>query len=272
MRETLGGPTQYEGVLARKWLAKHGVRVKWPTPLIAVRLGTRHRPVGLRLRYYAIFAVLAVVGAIGYQMLQELPNVRGKDMTESISVFFIYVALQLSMWCTFRQLDRRTVIRLELEVMTPPRPPWWKVLGGWYLAGVALTFGGGAALGIAMFVTTPNRTYAWSWLGLLAIGAVSTAIVLAGVLRAPPVADDEASTAVDHLVRAENADAAFPAMFALPVLLDLLFENRQPHSFTWLMAGYVVLSFGVQLVAFLVHRYRKLPPGQYEFRVAEGAN
>ena len=55
-----------------------------------------------------------------------------------------------------------------------------------------ITFGGGAALAVTIFVTTPFRTYAWSWFGLLALGGVATAVVLTGIHRRPVIAEDVA--------------------------------------------------------------------------------
>jgi hypothetical protein len=106
---------------------------------------------------------------------------------------------------------------------------------------------------------------------LLGIGALSIAVVLTSVLRAPVIADDEATRAVDELVRVEWADRAFPAMFAIPVLFDMLIENRQPAAFTGLPAGYAVLSVGLQVIAMVHHRRRMLPPGDYGLPTAEPA-
>ena len=121
-----------------------------------------------------------------------------------------------------------------------------------------------------MYVTTPARTYAWSLLGLLAISALCTAVVLTSVLRAPVIADDEATRAVDDLVRAENADLAFPAVFSVPLVFDF-FKSNQPLGFTSLLIGYLLLSLGLQIVAVVLHSRRALPPGNYGLRAAEQA-
>ncbi len=264
----LGPVTPQEADAARKWLSKRGAPVSSPRPFLAVRLGMRHRQ-RVWFRYYLVFVLLAVAGITGYWMLQKLPNVRGKDMPEGIPIYFICCAHQLAVWRTWLRVDRKLAARGALVDANPLRQPWWKVLGGWYLAALAVTFLGGAALGTTMFLTTPAKTYAWSWLGVLAIGALSTAVVLTSTLRAPVIADDEATRAVDELVRAENADVAFPAMFAVPVFLDLVWGNRQPHSFTWLLVGYAVLSAGLQVIAAVRHERRVLPPGDYGLPAAE---
>lgn len=254
-----GDPTPGEIETARAWLAKHGVHVPRPTRLLSIRLGTRKRARWTRLSYYWFLAILAICGAVGYQALQYLPNVRGKDMTESNALYFVYMALQFTTWLTGRKQDRRALQRLSLPATSFPRRSSWQVLGGWFIAGTVTTFGGGAALGVAMYLTTSARTYAWSWLGLLALSAIATTVTVNGVLRAPTIAEDEGSLAVDELVRTENAFALFPAMFAIPVLFDLISDNRQPHTFTWLLVGYAALSVGLQTVGIILNRRRRLP-------------
>ncbi|HWO63174.1 MAG TPA: hypothetical protein VNO31_24385 [Umezawaea sp.] len=257
----LGPPTHREAVAARVWLAKRGARVHTPRPLLTVRLGQRNRR-RVWLKHYAIVVVPTIVCGVGYSMLELLPTVNGSEMTEGVTITFLYVALQLTGWRTWSRVDRALAAHEELTSRDLPRPPWWKVLGGWYTAATAVTFAGGAALAVTVFATTPARTYAWSWLGLLAIGALSTAVVLTGVLRTPVIADDEATRAVDDLVRAENATVALPAMFAVPVVFDL-FEGKQPPGFTGVLIGYLVLAVGLQAVAAVLQSRRVLPPGDY---------
>lgn len=249
------GPTEREAELARKWLAKRGAPVAHPSPFLGVRIG------GLRtdsfsglIVSYLIFMPLAVVGMVAYLAL------RSGQMTVSGPLYFTLFAQQLAIWWLGRTQERAVGKRLAVHNTRPRR----KVLDRWTLTAVSITFGGGALLAITMFLTTPSaRTYAWSWLGLLAIGAICTAVVLRSVQRAPAIADDEASAAVDELLHTEYADSAMPVLYAIPAPLDLLYENRQPQAFTWLLVAYVVLSVGVQAVAVLRRRRRKLPPGNY---------
>jgi hypothetical protein len=100
---------------------------------------------------------------------------------------------------------------------------------------------------------------------VLALGAVCFAVVLTGILRAPALAEDEGSLAVDYALRIEDAYIAMPAIFAMPVLVDLVTTNRQPHEFTMWLVVYVALAVGTQLIGWVVHwrRYRTLPPGYY---------
>ena len=256
------GPAPREIERARVWLAKRGVRVAHPTRFLGVRIGGLQTGAGSTMVVsYLIFMPLAVAGTVGYLALQKLLGVQSVRMTESTPLYFVFCALQLVGWRLGRLQER--AVGKRLAVRSTSRP-WREVLGGWYLAALSITFGGGALLGIAMVVTTSSaRTYAWSWLGLLAIGAICTAVILRSVLRAPAVADDEASSIVDELLHTEYADATLPAMYTMPVLLDLLLENRQPHAFTGLLVAYAVLSVGVQTVGVLRHRRRALPPGNY---------
>ncbi|MEC3973894.1 hypothetical protein [Amycolatopsis sp. H20-H5] len=154
-----------------------------------------------------------------------------------------------------------------LRITRTDRSSPLKLLGGWYLASIAVTFPGGAALAVAIFVTDPNpgaRTYAWSWFGLLALSAICTGTVLNSVLNAPTVAENDASLAVDELLRIRDADEAAPAMYTLPLLWDFLLDDgRPPVGFTAPLIGYIVLSLGLFAVAHLRHERRTLPPGNY---------
>ena len=242
-------PTRGEIWAARKWLAAHGVHVRRPTRLLSIRLGTRYDVRRLRLGFFVLLAVPAVFGAIGYELLLYR---YGTDMTASATLYFLYMAGQFATWLSLRRWDRQALKRLCLPATPLSRRPWWQVLGGWTIASIVTTFGGGAALSVAVS--------AWGWIGLLVLSAVTTAITLRAVLRAPVIAEDEGSLAVDELVRTENTDLAAPGMFALPVLGDLLFANRQWDTFTWLLVGYAVLGFGLQMVGLAVHQRRRLPP------------
>lgn len=53
-----------------------------------------------------------------------------------------------------RRLDRRP-------------PPWREVIGGWYVTSLAITFGGGAVLGIAL--AAGGALWGVFWLGLVAV-------------------------------------------------------------------------------------------------------
>jgi hypothetical protein len=113
-------------------------------------------------------------------------------------------------------------------------------------------------------VTTSKGIWALTWLGLLALGAVVVAVVLAGVLRRPVIAEDEPSLVVDAVVRAEDPIIAMPALFALPVVVDLLVSGRQPHEFTPWLIGYVVLAFATFVISrYTRYRRRTLPSGRY---------
>jgi hypothetical protein len=259
-------PSHGEVERAADWLGKHGVRVRNPTLLLATRLGIRG---GARTRVLlvrlAVLMPIALGCGVGYQCLQYLPGVRGVEMTESKILYFISFGFQGATWLAFRRRDRQAAAVLGSRALDRPRPPWREPVDGWYFAAAVVTFAGGAALAATMFFTTSYRTYAWSWLGVLALGAVVFAVIVSGVLRRPVVAEDEPSLAVDKVLRAEDLNIAGPTLYAFPVLLDLVTTNRQPPGFTPWLAGYAGLVIALQAVGAFVHRRRRpaLPDGHY---------
>lgn len=259
-------PSRGEVVQAAVWLGKHGVRVGGPTRLLATRLGVRVSPWprGLRIRQIGIMLAAAACG-VGYQCLQYLPGVRGVEMTEGKILYFISFGFQGALWFALRRRDRQALAALGARGLDRPRPPWRELVNGWYLAAAVVTFAGGAALGATMFFATPYRTYAWSWLGVLALGAIVFAVIVSGVVRRPVIAEDEASLAVDAVLRVEDLNVVAPFVYAFPVLLDLTTTNRQPPGFgPWLLA-YVGLAIALQVAGALFHRRRRpaLPDGHY---------
>ncbi|GHG42521.1 MULTISPECIES: hypothetical protein [Amycolatopsis] len=255
-------PSRGEYVQAAVWLGRRGVRVGIPTRLLATRLGVRNtaRPRPLVIRQAGIvLATLAV--AVAYQCLQYLPGVRGVEMTESKVPYFLLIGSQLAFWFAVRRRDRQALEQLGDRALARPRPSWRATLGGWYLASAAVTFAGGAALGVTMFVATPYRTYAWSWLGLLAIGAVVCAVIVTRVVRRPVIAEDEPSAAVDAVLRLDDLVIALPSAYSLPVLFDLVTTQRQPPGFAPWLLGYAALAIALQIAG----RWRRpaLPDGDY---------
>jgi hypothetical protein len=253
-------PTYREAEATRVWLAKRGVSVGVPTRLLALRIGARRSTTGWNAVFRFVLPVLVgIVGTIAYQCLEYLPGVRGVEMTESSSLYFVYIGILLGMLLAVRRRDR--LVRWAARPAVSYRP---RILGGWYIASAVITFAGGAALGVTMYVSTPARTYAWSWLGVLALAAVFFAVAVTKILRAPALAEDDASLAVDAALRTEDSYLAMPAVFAVPVLFDLLTSNRQPHEFTGWLVVYVALALGTQAIGVLVQwRHRALPPGYY---------
>ncbi|WP_284747906.1 hypothetical protein [Amycolatopsis sp. RTGN1] len=102
---------------------------------------------------------------------------------------------------------------------------------------------------MTIFVTTPFRTYAWSWLGLLALGGVVTAVVLTGILRRPVIAEDETSLTVDAAVRLQDLRIPMPAVYAVPVAFDPMTGNAQPSGYAPWLIGYASLAVVTQAVA-----------------------
>ncbi|WP_209667406.1 hypothetical protein [Amycolatopsis magusensis] len=256
----LDEPTPKESEAARVWLAKHGIQVVTPARSLAVRIGARHTRRSGGSRFFRVYLVLFVVAMSAYFSLQFLPGVDEAEMYEGALGVFVVLALQLAQWITIRRRERHlpTVSRPQSQSVR-------QVLGGWYLAAAVITFGGGVALAVAMYVTTSARTYAWSWLVLLGMSAVAGAVVLADVLRAPARGEDEGSLAVDAVLRREDAYLLPPASFAVLVLFNLLVDDRQPVQFTNWLALYAGLAVVAQVIGWLTHAHarRHLPPAYY---------
>ncbi|WP_328608377.1 hypothetical protein OG943_04440 [Amycolatopsis sp. NBC_00345] len=252
-------PSAAEIAAARKWLARHGVEVNLPTRLLCIRIAAHLTP-GTWLRTFPVYAVLGVVGSLGYQSLELLPGVRGREMTESIPLYFIFAAIQIGLWRA-RRVRERNLVELVPHPLTGVARPTG-LLDGWSVAAAVTTFVGGALLAVSMFVAGA-RTYAWSWLGLLAVGAICTAVVLRSTLREPVLAENDGSLAAGELLRREAIQGTLPAMYSVPVVYDIVGEGSQPHAFTTLLLGYVALCIVLQAAAAIAHRRRKLPPGYY---------
>ncbi|SDX35564.1 hypothetical protein SAMN05421504_1021137 [Amycolatopsis xylanica] len=251
--------TEAETKFANAWLTKHGVLISPLPRMLAVRLGARDvKPSRLVLnRWRAGGFLIGLLLAVAYHCLQYLPNVRGVEMTESQGVYFIIGGTVVGFWLSIRGRER-DLGGLPVSASVE-RPSWSKHLGGWYLASLVITFAGGTALAVAMYVTTSARTYAWSWLGALAWGALCTAVILVGTWRAPVIADDPASASVDAMLRVEDSFLAMPGYFAVLVLIDLVTTHRQPPEFTWWLLGYAVLAFGTSAISALTY-WRRVSP------------
>lgn len=248
------GQGRAEVQTAQTWLARHGVYVSVPTPLLTIRLGAR-RPVVNGWLVGSIF--VGVLLGVAYQCLQYLPDVRGVEMTESKMLYFLTGSTVVGWWLSVRSRERAVG---ALPVYPVAWPSWSKHLGGWYIASLLITFAGGAALATAMYFTTSAQTYAWSWLGALGWGAACSAVILVGTWRSPVLAEDAASAAVDTMLRVEDSYLVTPGYFASLIFVDLMTTNRQPREFTWWLVAYAVLAVGTSVVGGLTYRRRnKLP-------------
>lgn len=248
-------PTEREIQAARAWLRKHGIWVEMPTRLLAIRIGARYKPERLELPGL-VFGGVFFASALGFMLVAAL--LKGQ-LTGSGPIYTAVVASTFSAWFTARRRERAIFDRLVVAP-GPKRP--LAFAGLWFLAAAAVTFIGGAGLCAAMLAT--SAPYALSWFSLLVISAVAFGTVVISVLRAPVIAEDEASRAVDDAWRRQDLYTVVPVMFALPVLTDL-FEDRVPRGFTVPLIAYAVVVFGLQVVGVLVNRreYRGLPPGHY---------
>jgi hypothetical protein len=245
--------TAAEQDAARHWLARRGHPIGRPTPLLAVLIGTRPAFRGA-VRYF-VYLMLAYAAGAAFMSLF------GSGTTQGGPVYFLCFAMSLSSWDTVRLRERG--FRDDVAAPHPP-DPWWRVLGGWYLASLVVVFGGGVALAGAIYFTTAARTYALSWLGLLALSAVVTGFVLVGLLRRPLLAEDTASLAVARALRAEAVYAVSPVLVVIPLVLDFLL-HRVPPGFTSWLGAYFAAGTLLQVIscAVLWSRHRTLPPGHY---------
>lgn len=246
--------TDAERAAAGRWLAKHRVEVPTLTELLALRLGFRAgaRPPGT-WRWVVVTALVYMVALAGFESLTFLPGVPGAELVDSAYVFFILVVSQLGYWLPARLRDRQALARFG-TLAGPPRTE----VTGWFLAVPLITFGGGAALAVTMFATTPFRTYAASWLLLLALGAAVTAAIVTDVLRRPVIAEDATSRAVDTAVRLYDLIMAMPGVYALPPLLEPLADGHaQPPQWRPWLVGYALLALTAQVVVGVV-QWRRL--------------
>ncbi|WIY05739.1 hypothetical protein QRX60_18525 [Amycolatopsis mongoliensis] len=232
---------------ARAWLARHGVEVDEPAPLLAVRVGARV----LATRSYQVYGVLSSV-------VWTVALVPPVPVLARFLVFTVLcTAYPLLQWRRVCRADR-TAARL----VSPGARPSLRVAAGqvgwWYLAAVATTFGGGVVL-CAGFAANPA-----GWAAALVIGAASVAAVLGRALQAPVIAEDEASLAVDAALRAFDTRAfAVPIMFTFLVWIDLSTSWPWPPARFVPAAGYFVLVVAVHVGAVNAARRRSLPPGHY---------
>ncbi|MGK3201227.1 hypothetical protein [Amycolatopsis sp. MEPSY49] len=237
---------------AAKWLKRHGVSVAEPATLLTARLSPRGGK-GVPEAFVPVVVVTVVncVALFGYRFLQLLPGVERADLPAG-GIATLTAVLVLSVaWLHRRAGDRRAAVQLGTRRLDRPTPPWREVVGGWYVTSLAITFGGGAVLGIAL--AAAGSLWAVFWLALLAVGAVVEAVILTGVLRRPVLAEDDGSLAVDVVTRLEDVHLALPSFFAVPVVVDLVFEN--PPGRPWL-TGYVVLAVATHVVAWFAQRRR----------------
>lgn len=261
-----GEPSVLDVGMARVWLAKRNVFVSLPTRLLSHRIAAREDLRGRDLNRRSIITFLVIFAAVsGTGVLFEivLAGTPGDFVNRSALYALVVSSYQLVMWRTVRRRDRfaQGLVPQEPKPLLMAR---LKLLGRWYLAGLTSTFVGGAALGVALALGASPSLYGWSWLAVLAIGAVPVGMILKDVLTGPAIAEDPASLAVDDALRLQDAYFAAPPVYALLLVIEPYFSGRHMDFFTpWLIA-YVVLALGTHLVGELQRwRHRSLPPGYY---------
>ncbi|WP_206797783.1 hypothetical protein [Amycolatopsis sp. MtRt-6] len=246
-------PTDAERAAAGRWLFKHRVDVPTMTDLLALRLGFRAgaRPPGT-WRWVGVAVLGFTAATIGFESLTFLPGVPGADLVDSSYAFFLVIVQHLGYWLPARARDRQALARFG-TLGGPPRTE----VTSWFLAVPLVTFGGGAALAVTIFATTPFRTYAASWLLLLFLGAAVTAAMVTDVFRRPVIAEDATSRAVDTAVRLHDLLLAMPGIYAVPVLVEPLFGHAQPPEWRPWLVGYALLALAAQVVVGVV-QWRRL--------------
>ncbi|MDX3190448.1 hypothetical protein PV458_18730 [Streptomyces sp. MN03-5084-2B] len=231
---------------AREWLARHGVEVDEPTPLLAVRAGARV----LATRPYRAYTVLCLVVWV-VALFPPVPV-----LARFLVLTVLFTAFPLLQWRRVCRADRAAA-----RLVPPGARPSFRVAAGhvgwWYLAAIAVTFGGGAVL-CAGFAVNPA-----GWAAALVIGAANVALVVGRALRAPVIAEDGASLAVDAALRAYDARGfAVPFVFTFLAWIDLS-TSRSWSSAQWSAIGYFVLVTAVMVGAAKEGRRACLPRGHY---------
>ncbi|MDS0137584.1 MULTISPECIES: hypothetical protein [unclassified Amycolatopsis] len=232
---------------ARAWLARHGVTVGEPTPLLAVRVGARE----LATRSYQAFWVLSPVANV-VALLPPVPV-----LARYLVVAVVCTAYPLLMWRRVRRADRAAARLVPPGVRLPFREAAGQV-GRWYFAAMGVTFGGGVVL-CAVFAAHPV-----GWAAALVIGVACSALVLERALRAPVLAEDTASAAVDAALRAYDTRAFMvPFLFTFLPWVDLSADWPWPPARIVPVVAYFVLAVAVYARAAVEFRNRRLPPGHY---------
>ncbi|MEV7099040.1 hypothetical protein AB0M80_40045 [Amycolatopsis sp. NPDC051045] len=242
-------PTAADVQGARTWLARRGVEVDEPTPLVALRVGARVRAV----RSHPGYSMLSTAGWIA-AVFPPVPV-----LVRFLVFSVVCVAFPLLRWRWVREHDRAAA-RLVPAGARPSLRVAAGQVGWWYLSAVAVTFVGGVAL-CAAFAAGPAAA---GWAAALAIGAASVGLVLGRILRAPVIAEDEASRAVDAALRADDA-----GLFALPFSFAFLAWINLATTWPWAPSrfvppvAYLVLVSAVHIGVAIALRRRRLPPGRY---------
>jgi hypothetical protein len=234
--------TEAERRAAGRWLVKHRVDVPTMTDLLALRLGFRAgaRPPGA-WRWIGVAFLGYVAATTGFASLVFLPGVRAAELMDSAYLFFLIIAQHLGNWLPARVRDRQALARFG-TLAGPPRTE----VAGWFLAVPLITFGGGAALAVTIFAVTPFRTFAGTWLLLLALSAAVTAAMVTDVFRRPVIAEDTTSRAVDTALRLHDLLVAMPGVYAVPVLVEPLLGHAQPPEWRPWLVGYALLAVATQ--------------------------
>ncbi|RSM56296.1 hypothetical protein DMH03_32940 [Amycolatopsis sp. WAC 01376] len=258
------GALSFEEIaVTRRWLAKRGVEVVTPSRLLAARVGPRlSRTVPGRFRWLAVAVAVGVLLGIVYGFV----DFRDGEAPSSVYLCFVGGALQVAFWWSYVHRERELGPLPVMDRRSGRRPPVLGILGGWYASSFVITFGGGVALALAVYLSTPAKAkaYATGWLLALGWAALCCSVILLSTLRRPVHAEDRASMAVDTELRVMDSQYAIPGVYAVVVLYDPLLGDGPPAEFTGWLIAYAVLGIGTTLLGFRQHRSRPaLPPGDY---------
>jgi hypothetical protein len=134
-----------EAAAAEKWLAKRGVRVSPPTRLIALRLGARGRLGKAMIPWVGAATMVGLACSFGYRF------VPGIDLPVIGSWYFYCTFVAVALLLAMRRVDRP--VRWASRPASSSR---FKLIGGWYVTSVVITFLGGAVLGVLMILQSEN--------------------------------------------------------------------------------------------------------------------
>jgi hypothetical protein len=238
----------------RRWLDRHGAVGREATPLLAARLATRYRA---QLIEGAVTATVVAL-LLGYAVW-DLATARreaggggpdpGMDLLYLITLMVAYAMISAgtlaALWYR-RRTDHKLGSTLPCRVARSSAVDLRRLLGGWFLAAAAVTYGGGllvGGLGLATGATSDRAVAAGFLVAVLVFGGFGTA-VLVDVVRRPAVAEDEPSLVDDDVLRREDGQRAITPYLALFAFL----AGIHSRSGDGLLAAYLGYAVGAGII------------------------
>lgn len=228
---------------ARDWLARHGAGERTPSPLLAARLAVREQA-QRRLNVLVSASTFLLVCAVGLNEFVDLSLViGGEDLLGPLALAAFYLLAAASLWWLSRRQrrqERRIAAELTRRVARSVVRPPGEVLGGWFLAAGAVTYVGGAALGMGMALFSAEFTDR-ALGGIFAAGTLTLGLVAAVVageeVRRPAFAEDDDTLAVDDQLRTEDAHFVVPFAVGVAVVFAGTAESDTASILLLVFAG-----------------------------------